>query len=116
MSLVQLIVLALATWRIANLVYDDRQAGPFNSLHWFRHVIGLRRDEYQDRYAVATPRWKAQLAEMHLCIYCMSFWYGLAATIIWLVVPNDIVFFMALPFALSATIVIVQKVFGRQVG
>ena len=114
MSLTQFIVLALATWKIANFVYDDKQAGPFGFLHWLRYKIGIRYDDRQRKAVVAKPRWKSQLAEMHLCIYCMSFWYGLVAAIVWIVVPyKEAVFYTALPFALAAAVVIFQKMSSR---
>ena len=118
MSLVQFIVLALATWRVVNFIYDDSQAGPYNLLHWLRHRIGIRYDDMSRRGVDADlPRWRIEIATMHLCPYCMSFWYGLFAVIIWLAVPyKELVFYMALPFALSATTIIVQKMVGRPIG
>ena len=116
MDLVQFLVLTLATWRIAYAIYDDSQAGPFLILHRIRYRIGIRYDETGKKGIVASPAWKRELADMHQCMYCMSPWYGLAATLIWIIVPKDykdIIFYFALPFAISAGIVFAHK-FGKK--
>ena len=112
MDLVQFLVLTLATWRIAYAIYDDSQSGPFLLLHRIRYWIGIRYDDEQNKGIVASPTWKRELADMHTCIYCMSFWYGVAATLLWLIVPKDyrdVIFYLALPFAMSTGIVLVNK-------
>jgi len=114
MDLVQLLVLILATWRIAYSIYDDSQDGPYNILHRIRYWIGMRYDEKNRLAVVANPAWKRELASMHQCMYCMSVWYGLAATLLWLIVPiREVVFFTALPFAISAGMILVHK-FGKK--
>lgn len=116
MNLVELIVIGLATWRVINFVYDDRWAGPFDFLNLLRYVIGIRYDEKNRRAVVASPTWRRELASLHNCPYCMSFWYGLVVTIVWFVTPagyRQIWFVLAMPFALSAISSFMQKVTGR---
>lgn len=112
MDLVQFLVLTLAAWRIAFAIYDDSQTGPFFLLDRIRYKIGIRYDEQSRKAIVAEPAWKRVLADMHMCMNCMSMWYGLAAALIWIVVPKDyrdIVFYLALPFAIGAGILLVEK-------
>lgn len=116
MDLVEFIVIGLATWRVVNFVYDDQWGGPFDFLHKLRDVIGIRYDEKSRRAVVAKPVWRRELASMHNCPYCMSFWYGLVATILWFVTPavyRDVWFVLAMPFALSAVVSVTQKVVNR---
>jgi hypothetical protein len=112
MSLVEFIVLALATWRVVTFIHDEKWAGPFNILPKLRWALGLRHDEKSRPAVAAKPAWRVPIAEMHQCIYCMSVWYGLAATVLWIAVP-EIVFIVALPFAVAAAVVTVQKVVSR---
>lgn len=112
MDLVQFLVLTLATWRIAYAIYDDSQSGPFFLLDRLRYSIGIRYDEQSRRATVAEPAWKRELASMHMCMNCMSMWYGLLAALIWLIVPRDYrdaIFYLALPFAISTAIILIYK-------
>ena len=115
MDLVQFIVIGLATWRVVNFVYDDRWEGPFSFLMHLRHAIGIRYDEKSRRAAVAKPVWKRELATLHNCPYCMSFWYGLVATVLWFATPaeyREVWFVLAMPFALGAVVSVIQKKVG----
>lgn len=116
MDFFDFIIIGLATWRIVNYIYDDKWAGPFDMLHKLRYAIGIRYDERSRRAVVAKPVWRRELASMHNCPYCMSFWYGLAATIIWFVTPalyRDVLLVLAMPFALGAFVSIAQKFTSR---
>lgn len=108
MTLVEFIVIALATWRIANFIYDDKWSGPFDILHRIRYVLGVRYDDMSRKAVAAQPRWRVPIAEMHLCIYCMSVWYGLAITVLWLLIPT-VTFMVALPFAIATMVALLQR-------
>jgi hypothetical protein len=108
MTLVEFIVIALAVWRVVNFIYDERWVGPFDILPRLRWALGLRHDEKSRPAVAARPTWRVPIAEMHQCIYCMSVWYGLVAVVLWLLVP-EIVFVVALPFAIAAMVAIVQR-------
>lgn len=113
MDFLDFIILGLATWRVVNYVYDDKWAGPFDILHKLRYAIGVRYGDESRRGTVAEPVWRRELADMHNCPYCMSFWYGLAASIVWVITPTayePVLLALALPFALSGFISITQKV------
>lgn len=112
MDLVQFLVLTLAAWRIAYAIYDDSQSGPFFLLDRIRYKIGVRYDEQSRRAVVSKPAWKRELASAHECMQCASMWYGIAAMLLWVIVPKDyrdIIFYLALPFAMSAGIILANK-------
>lgn len=109
MDLSDFAILALATWRVVSFVHEDKWAGPFNILPRFRHIIGIRYDVENRKVVAARPRWRVPIADMHLCIYCMSVWYGLAAALLWLIAPR-VTIYAALPFAIAAVVAIIQKV------
>lgn len=109
MTLVEFVVIALATWRVATFIYDDKWSGPFDILHRVRYLIGIRYDQQSRKVVAAKPRWRVPIADMHLCIYCMSAWYGLAATVLWLLF-RDVAFYVALPFAIATVVAVVQRV------
>jgi hypothetical protein len=112
MAITDFLILSLFTWRIANMVYSDSQAGPFDLLHRIRYWMGIRYDEKSRRATVASPRWKRELASMHNCIYCMSFWYGVGATLLWFLTPIEWHSYLRvsmMPFALSAAVIFIQK-------
>ncbi len=118
MDLVQFLILALAAWRIAYAISDDSQSGPFLILDRIRYKIGTRYDDSfpPRRSVLAKPAWKRELASANECMYCISIWYGIAATLLWVVVPadyRDILFYLALPFAISAGIILAHKWGGK---
>lgn len=116
MDLTQFIVISLATWRIINFIYDDKWAGPLNVLHKLRYEIGIRYDEKNRRAVVAKPAWKRELASMHNCPYCMSFWYALAFSALWFITPAEyriVWFVLFMPFAISAMASITQRFQSR---
>jgi len=96
----ELLVLALATWRLTSLL--NREAGPFGLLTKFRHLIGIRYDEYSNVYG------KNQIAEMVTCHWCLSVWVGIAVAAsyyLW----ND-VWWLMLPLALSTVSIIIDRI------
>lgn len=103
MELIDFIVLALAVARLANLLADTQQAGPFQLMHRIRSFVGVEFDEY------SVPHGRNQVAEAVMCVYCNSVWLGLLATLAWLVWPGP-VFWLALPLALSAVAIHVGRV------
>ncbi len=102
MSIVELLILVLATWRITNLITDDSEAGPWDLLHRFRYFLGIRYD-LKNRMAATNI-----VSSAILCFWCFSFWAGLFALTISLL-PYWIGYYMLLPFALSAGALLVKK-------
>ncbi len=63
------IVLALATWRVSNLLmFED---GPFGIISKLRTVLGVK--EAYDPSKI----WTGFISELFSCMYCFSIWVGL---------------------------------------
>lgn len=93
MALTELVVLALATWRLTSLIHSEE--GPYNVFDWLRHRLGVRFNPLSEMYA------STEAAKAVLCPWCLSIWVGLAWALAWLIFPA-LAFWLALPFALSA--------------
>jgi hypothetical protein len=102
LTLTELFVLILATWRLTNLISDED--GPGDVLEWMRYKVGVRRNEHNQRYG------RNGLAQGILCPWCLSVWVGMFwATLFF--VWRDGAFWMALPFALSGGAILLK---GRE--
>lgn len=100
LTLTEVIVGALATWRLSHLfLYEN---GPFGLLRTLRECLGVTYDELGH---VVSYRW-----EITTCIWCLSVWVGLIVTFVfWLSLAS---FWFLLPFALSAA----SCLLGKRVG
>lgn len=99
----ELVVIALAVWRISNLLSDTDQTGPFNILTWIRIKAGMKYDMYSQPTTIP-----GSFADMLMCVYCNSVWIGLIFTLLYLY-NQEVTFFVSLPFALSAVAIIIQE-------
>lgn len=102
MTLTELIILALATWRITNLFVDDSEGGPKDVLHFIRYRVGVRYDDKHRAFGTT------MLARAMTCFWCWSFWMGLFVLLISLI-PEWIGFYLLLPFALSGAALAIKK-------
>jgi len=102
MSIVELLILALATWRITNLFVDDSEQGPYELLDRIRYLAGYRYDEKNRPYATNV------VSSAMLCFWCFSFWIGLVVLLISLL-PHWVGYYILLPFALSAGALLIKK-------
>jgi hypothetical protein len=100
MDLTTIIVLALATWRVTSLLVNEE--GPWGILVRLRHFVGVRYDEYSQVYGTNI------LAEGLSCTWCASVWLGAAMTAAALAAP-DVALWLALPFALSASAILMER-------
>lgn len=85
-----LFVLALATWRIANLLVNE--AGPFDLFGRLRAGLGIDYDPLKEEFY---NRSGGEVAEMLLCIYCTSIWVAAAVLIAYLLAPTPTFWFCA---------------------
>lgn len=100
-SLTELIILILAAWRITHLfLADGGEGGPWDVLHKFRHLIGVRFDEHSNAFG------RNMFAEMFTCIYCLGFWVSLIVFLISLI-PYG--YYALMPFAISGGLLVVRK-------
>ena len=108
MTLVDLLVLSLAAWRIANLIVDDSEDGPFDILPKIRYLLGIRYDDKGRMMSVAEPPIYRELGRAANCIMCLSLWIGLLFVLV--PEPFRIIFW---PFAISAGALLVNKQIKR---
>ena len=108
MTLVDFIILSLAAWRIANLIVDDSEDGPFDILPKIRHILGIRYDSRNRMLSVDKPRLYKELGRMVSCMWCLSLWVGLLI----ILVPEQfrVIFWH---FAISAGALLANKVIKR---
>lgn len=99
-----LLILTLATWRLTTLLVNE--AGPFDVFERLRYAAGVRYDERSERYGTNV------VARGLICVWCVSVWVGaLLALGQWL--APGVVGWLALPFALSAGALVVERVVAR---
>jgi len=98
------LILALAAWRISSLLTNE--FGPRKILERFRFWLGVRYDGNLTRYG------ENELAELFTCIWCLSAWVGMGITLLFWIAPG-VTTWLAMPFALSAAVILVDKVTNR---
>lgn len=96
-------ILVLASWRIANLLTDPLEVGPFEVLAKLRSKLGVKFDEYSIPYGTN------EIGKIFSCIWCMSVWVGAVITFLYLLFPYWVMLIVGLPFGLSAGIVIIHR-------
>jgi len=92
MSLVAVTVLMMAAWRITNLFGFEE--GPFKIFQRFRYLIGVTEDG------------ENFTSELFRCIYCLSVWGAGITLLMFYFLP----FFVLLLFAVSAGVILLEKV------
>lgn len=108
-SLIDLIVLVLATYRLSHMLANEWEAGPAGLLSKLRERAGLLWTEAGD--PVTPP---GSFVDGLMCTYCNSVWIGVAfaalyAILMSLGLPAYLLF---LPLALSGANVIVGELLG----
>ena len=98
-----LLAAPFAVWRLASLLADTEQRGPFGVLAKLRHLAGVRFDERSQAYA--TP---GSLGEGLLCVHCSSLWLGAFYTALISLSPI-IAVWLGLPLALSACAIWIEQ-------
>lgn len=103
MTLVNLVIFGLATWRVSSLF--SKESGPLDVFLKIRELSGITHDV--DKNVVMIP--DNFFAQMISCMWCNSIYIGVfwAVTFYFFPVPSP---FLALPFALSAITVFLEKV------
>lgn len=96
------LILALATWRISNLLVNED--GPGDIFTRLRALVGVRYDD-----VTFQPSASNDVAEAFTCIWCMSVWVGLILMIAWSLWPQPALW-IATVFALSAGVIIVDRI------
>lgn len=107
MPLVDLVILALACWRLVLLVQQER--GPLAVFTRIRERLGVMHDE--DGMPVSWP--DTEVGLLVRCCRCGSIWVGVGLAGIYLATPVAATL-LALPFALSAGALIVEVIVDGQ--
>lgn len=102
MSLVDFIILCLATWRISSLLVAE--TGPFDVFLKLREAVGITHDE-DKKVAVIPERFLPQLLS---CMWCTSVWVGFTWVLLFLLLPQ-VALWIALGFAVSAGAIFLER-------
>jgi len=95
----ELILIALATWRISSLLVHEE--GPFMLLVNMRSLLGVYYDEFSEVHG------RNALAKALTCVWCTSLWVAIGFAALYY---YGIAFWVALPFALSAAAIIIERI------
>lgn len=110
MTLLQIVVFALATWRISSLLVNED--GPRKIFYMWRVYAGIvpvtniRYDMPNEHYFEISEDFLAQVLS---CVWCTSIYVGAAWVVFFLTFPT-IAFYAATPFALSACAILFNLV------
>jgi len=95
--MVEFIVLALATFRISELITYEN--GPWDMFLELREFLGAEKDEPDTFFG-----------NLLACVRCNSVWVGTILTLLYLIIPLSV--YLAFPFALSAIAVFLSNKLG----
>jgi hypothetical protein len=95
------IILALATWRLSNLLVNE--SGPYDVFERVRAKVGVYYDDY------GNPQGANELARGLTCVYCVSTWIAAALTVLLYLLGTTVVWIFT-PLAVSAAAVLVDGV------
>jgi len=98
-----LAVLLLTTWRVSAML--SYEAGPWDLFLRLRATLGIEHDA--DGAVTGFPM--RLLPRLFSCVWCLSIWVGAIFAVSYWLAP-DICRWLALPFALSAGAIIVERV------
>lgn len=90
-----LVILFFAIWRISSFISSPDVGGPWDVLHWFRHFVGMRYDEYSRLYGLNV------FAQGLACSVCASIWVGFPVGLLYFLAPDYriILLLVLFPFA-----------------
>lgn len=92
-GMVDFVVIALATWRLTSLIHAEWPMG------WFRKLVGVVEDDQ------GPVGYTNIIGKVVSCVWCLSFWTGQVAVLIYLIFP-----IAAWVLAASAAAIIVHSV------
>lgn len=111
-TLTDLIILALACFRLTNFIVDEAEAGPFEMFDKIRYWLGWRYIDGKKLLVVDDDaeykRIRMMILEASDCVWCLSVWTGGLLAISYYFFPRSTVL-VCLPFALSTVAILVKK-------
>jgi len=109
-SLADLLVIALAVWRLSYMfVWED---GPFDLIRTLREQVGVRIDPHTNLPIVPDHVTGVDkfFAGIFSCVYCLSVWTAIFFTGLYLV-NSLFAVVLAVPFALSACAIAINSLY-----
>lgn len=106
MQLLDFVILALAAWRISNMIHYER--GPVAIFRRFRQIFGVSHDESDE----PTTYPSTEMGELLSCLDCGSIYIGVGLVGLYLA-AGSVACYVALPFAISAGAIIIGKYINR---
>lgn len=108
MSILEVAILALATWRLASLIANED--GPFEIFALLRTFVGVRYTTVEKSQSpiLPIPYGTNEFAKMLLCVWCNSIWIGAAVALAYWYNPHFTTW-ACLPLALSALAIVIDK-------
>lgn len=103
MTGIDLAVLLLTTWRLSAML--SYEAGPWDLFLRLRASLGIEHDD--DGAVTGFPM--RFLPRLFSCVWCLSVWIGASLSVSYWLAP-DWTRWLALPFALSAGAIIVERI------
>lgn len=107
MSALDVLILALATWRLTSWLVDPLD-GDFALFAKLRYFVGIRYDEHSNAYC-EKREW---LGRWFLCSWCMSVAVGTAFAGLYVLLDKQVIL-LALPLALSTGSILVDSIILR---
>lgn len=101
--LVQMIIIGIAVWRLSYMLVEEE--GPYEIFTRLRNWLGTDVDEDHRNQHLNTLRGILE------CIYCISVWLGFFFVAVYVISPLAAMY-IALPFALSAIAIFLDKIHG----
>lgn len=103
MSLFDLFLLGVATWRLSSmLVYED---GPWLAFWRLRRWSGIEYDKNREKLSVPDGK---LLSGILNCVWCCSVWTGIGIAVAYFLFP-EIVIWLCLPMVLSTVAIFIEK-------
>lgn len=102
MTLLEFVILGLATWRVSALF--SREAGPFDVFKRTREWAGITHDN--DGNVQVIPH--KFFAELLSCVWCTSIWVAAFWAALWMLLPHACLA-IALLFALSGLAIFADR-------
>lgn len=103
------IILALATWRMASMFASGKEEGPWHIFSRLRAKVGIERE-----LDLSTGLEKENVppkffAELLSCVWCASVWCAFFWTVLYLAFPA-VTPWLGLTFALSALAILIDRI------
>ena len=103
MDMINIMILGLAGWRIASLLYVEK--GPFNIFVKLREKIGI--EHYDDDTPYVYP--DSFFSSLFSCMWCLSVWVSGTMVLAYIFLPVITIWF-ALWLALSTIIILLDRI------